>query len=106
MDTLLEKDERNYRIDPIMFYIIENIENFPQLKSSIGSTYKEEAKHYGDIQIYEKLSPGDVYIPRIVNGELETIQNHGGNIIYKRDIMLEDIEQINRIVYIDFYLRD
>jgi hypothetical protein len=43
--------------------IIENIESFPV----IGKTNKEEAKHHDDVSIYEKLSPGDVYILRIIN---------------------------------------
>lgn len=59
--------------------IIENIESFPIM----GKANKEEAKHHDDVSIYEKLSPGDVYILRIVNGELEVIENHGGDIIYK-----------------------
>ena len=59
--------------------IIENIESFPV----IGKTNKEEAKHHDGVPIYEKLSPGDVYILRIINGELEIIENHGGDIIYK-----------------------
>lgn len=57
--------------------IIENIESF-------GKANKEESKSHEDISIYEKLSPGDVYILRIVNGELEVIENHSGDIIYKR----------------------
>lgn len=56
--------------------IIENIESF-------GKTNKEESKFHEDTPIYEKLSPGDVYILRIVNGELEVIENHDGNITYK-----------------------
>lgn len=59
--------------------IVENIENFP----IIGKTNKEESKSHEDIPVHEKLSPGDVYILRIANGELEVIENHGGDIIYK-----------------------
>lgn len=59
--------------------IIENIGSFPIM----GKTNKEGSKSHKDIPIYEKLSPGDVYILRIVNGELEVIENHGGDIIYK-----------------------
>lgn len=59
--------------------IIGNIESFP----IIGKTNKEGSKSHEDIPIYEKLSPGDVYILRIVNGELEVIENHDGDIIYK-----------------------
>jgi hypothetical protein len=43
----------------------------------------EGSKSHKDIPIYEKLSPGDVYILRIVNGEREVIENHDGDIIYK-----------------------
>ena len=59
--------------------IIENIGSFPIM----GKTNKEESKSHKDTPIYEKLSPGDVYILRIVNGEIEVIENHGGDIIYK-----------------------
>jgi hypothetical protein len=59
--------------------IIENIENF----HIIGKTNKEGSKSHEDIPIYEKLSPGDVYILRIVNGELEVIENRDGDIKYK-----------------------
>ena len=59
--------------------IIENIEGFP----IIGKTNKEQSKSHEDTPIYEKLSPGDVYILRIANEELEVIENHGGDIIYK-----------------------
>ena len=59
--------------------IIENVGSFPIM----GKTNKEGSKSHEDIPIYEKLSPGDVYILRIVNGELEIIENNSGNIIYK-----------------------
>lgn len=59
--------------------IIENIESFP----IVGNTNKEGSRSHEDILIYEKLSPGDVYILRIVDGELEIIENHGGDIVYK-----------------------
>lgn len=59
--------------------IIENIGSFPIM----GKTNKEGSKSHEDIPIHEKLSPGDVYILRIVNGELEVIENHDGDIIYK-----------------------
>ncbi len=60
--------------------IIESIESF-------GKTNKEGSKSHEAIPIaipiYEKLSPGDVYILRIVNGELEIIENRDGDIICK-----------------------
>jgi len=36
-----------------------------------------------DIPIYEKLSPEDIYIIRIVGDELEVVENHDGVAIYK-----------------------
>lgn len=36
------------------------------------------------ISIHEKLSPEDVYIIRIIRDELEVVENHDGEVVYKR----------------------
>lgn len=60
--------------------IIENIENTFYNKQE----QKETRSHKEDIQIHDKLSPGDIYILRIVGNCLEVVENHNGDAIYRR----------------------
>lgn len=57
---------------------IDNIESSCSPKDDIEA-YKDT-----DIPIYEKLSVGDIYIVRIIDKELEVIQNDGEEVKYKR----------------------
>ena len=63
--------------------IIDHIESFP-----IESIHrqKENIEPYKDtdVPIYEKLSSGEVYIIRIIDNELEVIENCDGDVVYKR----------------------
>ncbi len=61
--------------------IIENINAFKQEKIIPDKEEKEDKENI--INICEKLSPGEIYILRIIDNELEVVENKNGDSIYK-----------------------
>lgn len=61
--------------------IVENIETpFYKPDQNLKSRlHKDE-----DVLIYEKISPRDIYMLGIINGELEIIENRDGEIVYRK----------------------
>jgi len=63
--------------------IIENM--FCQPSKQERSNSKDDIYNKDEeIPIHEKLSPEDVYIIRIIEDELEVVENYNGEVAYKR----------------------
>ena len=71
----------------------DQLANNPSFQKMIGRTLvaREEGKEKGksspkieEESIYERLSPGDVYIIRKIGDELEVVENRYGELVYKR----------------------
>lgn len=89
-EDIKEDNKKDTKYEPLEF--IKQIQDSVELskrvmeeklQKSIIENIEEEYKDT-DIPIYEKLSPGDIYIVRIIDEELEVIQNDGEDVKYKR----------------------